>query len=240
MIATPTPPGAAEQPDSDAGFRHRPSPNPPGSIATDTAKPPTTPGGGPAWADPDSSPVLQGARPAGGVDPDHPHLFHLADAPANTFPGGGLQGAHGENWPIVKGQQAAVYVARLEPGGIREPHWHPSAWELNFVMQGRARWTFVGPEATQDTFEAGKGDLVFAPQGHFHYFENASDTEDLVVLIAFNSSSTEPGDDIGIVHSLSAMPPEVLAAVFGGSAEAFANLPGKLGRVVIASKKEVG
>lgn len=224
-IETP-PSDAAARPGSDADVQHAPSPNPPGE--------------GPTWADPGSSDVLRGTRPPGGVDPNHPHLFHLADAPASVFDGGGLQGAHGENWPAVRGQNAAVYLARLAPGGVREPHWHPSAWELNFVMQGRARWTFVGPEATQDGFIAEKGDVVFAPQGHFHYFENADDAEDLVVLIAFNSSSTEPGDDIGIVHSLSAMPPEALAAVFGTGPEAFANLPRRLGRVVIASKRKDG
>ena len=238
MTTTPQPPNGAEQPASDADFRHTPSPNPPGNVATDTTKPPTASGDGPNWTDPGSSAVMQGERPAGGVDPNHPHLFHLADAPANVFDGGGLQGAHGENWKILEGQEGAVYIARLKPGGIREPHWHPSAWEMNFVMQGRVRWTFVGPEATQDNFEAGKGDLVFAPQGHFHYFENASDVEDLVVLIVFNSSSTEPDDDIGLVQSLSAIPPDVLAAVFGGSPDTFNDLPKKLGRVVISSKNK--
>lgn len=238
MNDQPQPPDAAEQPGSQSDTQHEPSPNPPGNVKTDTAKPPTAPGAGATWKDPNSSTVLQGEQTAGGVDPNHPHLFHLADSSANVFDGGGLQGAHGENWKILEGQQGAVYIARLKPGGIREPHWHPSAWEMNFVMQGRVRWTFVGPEATEDSFEAGKGDVVFAPQGHFHYFENASETEDLVVLIVFNSSSTEPGDDIGIVHSFKAMPPDVLAAVFGGDAETFANLPGKHGRVVIASKKK--
>jgi oxalate decarboxylase len=46
-------------------------------------------------------------------------------------------------------------------------------------------------------FEAGKGDVIFAPQGHYHYFENASATEELVALIVFNSDATEPKDGIG-------------------------------------------
>jgi len=79
--------------------------------------------------------------------------------------------------------------------------------------------------------------MIFAPQGHFHYFENASDTEDLLVLIVFNASSMEPDDDICLVQSFKAMPSDVLASVFGGSIEQFENLPGNLGSVVIASKK---
>ncbi len=238
MPQTPPPPDGAAIPDSDAALRHNPSPNPPGDVATDTTKPAEAPGSGPTWVDPGASPVLQGEKQAGGADPSYPHLFHLADAAANVFPGGGLQGAHGENWPMLQDQNAAIYIARLAPGGIREPHWHPSSWEVNFVMQGQAHWTFVGPKATQDEFDAVKGDVVFVPQGHFHYFANASDTEDLVVLIVFNSSSGEPGDDIGIVHALSALQPEVLGAVFGADPQVFRDLPKKLGRVVISSTKD--
>ncbi|MGO9067029.1 cupin domain-containing protein [Mycobacterium sp.] len=98
----------------------------------------------------------------------------------NVFPGGSLQGANSENWLILVGQKGAVYLARLAVGGIREPHWHPSAWQINVILAGRSRWVFVGPNGTQDVFEAGKGDVIFAPQGHYHYFENASATEELV------------------------------------------------------------
>lgn len=238
MTPTPTPPDGAELPASDADFRHAPSPSPSGARAPEQKPPAEGPGvGAQAWADPGASDVLKGERKPGGVDADHPHMFHLAEAPANVFDGGGLQGAHEGNWPILKGQAGAAYLARLAPGGVREPHWHPSAWEMNFVMQGRVRWSFVGPNATQGSFEGEKGDMIFAPQGHFHYFENASETEDLLVLIVFNSSAREPDDDIGLVQSLKAMPADVLAAVFGGSPEQFEALPGKLGRVVIASKK---
>ena len=127
--------------------------------------------------------VGHGQQIPGGTDPDHPHLFHLADWGGNVFPGGSLQGANSENWPILVGQKGAVYLARLAVGGIREPHWHPSAWEVNVILAGKSRWVFVGPNGTQDVFEADKGDVIFAPQGHYHYFENASATEELVALI---------------------------------------------------------
>jgi len=234
-MPNPPPSSATAQPDSDAQFRHTPGaaePGPPDKGASRQGPGVSASG----WTDPGASATLKGEAGAGGADPRHPHLFHLAGAPADLFDGGGLQGAHGDNWPLLQGQQGAIYLARLAPGGVREPHWHPSAWEINFVIQGRVRWSFVGPNSTHDSFEAAKGDVVFAPQGHLHYFENASDTDDLIVLIVFNSSAKEPDDDIGIVQSLKAMPPDVLAAVFGASPETFATLPGKFGRVVIASK----
>ena len=178
------------------------------------------------------------AGPGGGADPKHPHLFHLAGMAASRFEGGELHGASAENWKMLDGQQGSVYFARLKPGGVREPHWHPSGWEMNFVVSGRVRWSIIGPGGTTDAFEGQAGDLVFAPQGHFHYFENASATEDLIVLIVFNTSASEPNDDIGLVQSLSGMPADVLSAVFGAPASAFANLPKRKDRVVIARKSE--
>ena len=122
----------------------------------------------------------------------------------------------------------------IKTGRIREPHWHPSGWELNFVISGNVRWSFVGP--IHDTFEAEKGSLVFVPQGHFHYFENTSDSEELVVLIIFNTSASEPADDIGIVAALSAIPPEALATVFKTPPETFRDLPRKINRVTLVSR----
>ena len=80
----------------------------------------------------------------------------------------------------------------LRPGGIREPHWHPSAWEVNYVISGEARWSVVEPEGYHDTFQARASDLVFLPQGSFHYFENGRDDQDLTVLIVFNTSAEKP------------------------------------------------
>ena len=175
--------------------------------------------------------------PAGGVDPDHPHLFHLQSATSDDFDGGSLQGAHSGVWPILADQKGAVYLARLRPGGVREPHWHPSAWEKNVVLSGRVRWSFVGPNSTQDVFEGGAGDAIFAPQGHFHYFENASETEDLTVLIVFNADSAEPLDDVPLAQSISSLPPHVLAAVFGVDESVFAELPILTQRTVIVSRR---
>ncbi|MEN4478736.1 cupin domain-containing protein [Mycolicibacterium cosmeticum] len=166
-----------------------------------------------------------GYKPEPGLDPDHPHVFHLQSAPGNFMPGGSLQGAHAENFPILRGQKASTYLIHLAPGGIREPHWHPSAWEVNFVIAGTTRWSFVGPDSTQDRFTVGAGDLVFAPQGHFHYFENVSDTEDLYVLVVFNAETTEPQDDVPLAQSISSVPADVLGAVFGVDPSVFAQLP---------------
>ena len=148
------------------------------------------------------------------------HLFHLTALTPTTYDGGSLQQAHEDNFPILKGQEASIQLITLAPGGIREPHWHPSAWEINLVLAGAATWVLIDGNGNNESFDAGVDDLVFAPQGSFHYFENRG-TADLDVLIIQNTSAPEDKDNIGLGQTLSKIPPRVLAAVFGVPAETF-------------------
>lgn len=171
----------------------------------------------------------------GGADPKHPHLFHLASAAGRNCESGSLQGAIAANWSILAGQQGSAHLARLKPGGVREPHWHPSAWELNFVVSGEVRWSLVGPNGTHDAFEGGAATWC-SRKAVLRCFENARNTEELVVLIAFNASTSEPEDGVGIAASMGALSDDVLGAVFGTPPEMFAKLPRTTERVVIARK----
>jgi len=148
------------------------------------------------------------------------HLFRLAALPPNTYDGGSQQQAHEDNFPILKGQEASIQLITLQPGGIREPHWHPSAWEINLVTKGVATWVLIDGNGNHESFDAHVDDLVFAPQGSLHYFENRG-KEDLDVLIIQNSSVSEDKDNIGIGESVSQLPPQVLSAVFGVPVETF-------------------
>jgi len=148
------------------------------------------------------------------------HLFHLAALPPTQYDGGSQQQAHEDNFPILAGQQASIQLITLQPGAIREPHWHPSAWELNLVTKGVASWVLIDGNGNHESFDAHVDDLVFAPQGSLHYFENLG-AEDLEVLIIQNASAAEDKDNVGIGESVSQMPPDVLGAVFGVSADTF-------------------
>lgn len=148
------------------------------------------------------------------------HLFHLGDSPVNKYDGGWFQQADEDNFPILKGQQASIVSLTLYPGGIREPHWHPSAWEINIVTSGVAAWVVVDGNGNHESFDQHVGDVVFAPQGSFHYFENRGPAEMKIVIIQ-NTSTPESKDNIGIGESLSRLPPRVLSAVFGVPEETF-------------------
>src|SRR5947209_10081263 len=145
------------------------------------------------------------------------HLFELSAQPAASYDGGSQRQAHEQNFPILAGQEVSIQLITLQPGGIREPHWHPSAWEINVVTKGVASWVLIDGNGNHESFEARVDDLVFAPQGSLHYFENLG-KDDLEVLIIQNSSAAEDKDNIGIAESLSQLPPQTLSAVFGVSA----------------------
>jgi oxalate decarboxylase len=148
------------------------------------------------------------------------HLFHLGAQPLNKYDGGWFQQADEDNFPILKGQTASIVSLTLVPGGIREPHWHPSAWELNIVTSGVAAWVVVDGNGNHESFDQHVGDVVFAPQGSFHYFENRGPA-DMKIVIIQNVSTPESKDNIGIGESISMLPPRVLSAVFGVPADTF-------------------
>jgi oxalate decarboxylase len=180
------------------------------------------------------------AHDASADDTHNPFVFHLSAETPTVYDGGNLRGANEDTFPIVTGQKAAIYLVTLEVGGIREPHWHPRAWEANYIISGAATWSVLGthPDGRYHNkqFDVGKGDLVFIPQGYFHYFANASDAEPLTVFIVFNSSTPEPNDDIGIVASFAALPNDVLETVFKVPAGTFNQIPKNFTPVVITTR----
>lgn len=148
------------------------------------------------------------------------HLFRLGASPVTRLDGGSFQQAEEQSFPILAGQAASILVLTLQPGGIREPHWHPSAWEINIVTRGVAAWSLVDGNGNHESFDQHAGDVVFAPQGSFHYFENRG-TGDMRIVIIQNTSAAEPKDNIGIGESLTKLPPRVLSALFGVPANTF-------------------
>ena len=98
-----------------------------------------------------------------------------------------------------------------------------------------ARFTIVDTRKHQESFEAGPGNAVFLPQGSLHYFENAGPDE-YVAWLVFNVSTSETDDDIGIVATLSALPPDVMGAVFGVDPAVFASVPKRPGPVTITRR----
>jgi oxalate decarboxylase len=96
--------------------------------------------------------------------------------------------------PVLAGTKASAILGRVQPGALREPHWHPNAWEINYCISGAAEFGIVLPDATQATMRVGPGDAVFVPQGAGHYLASVGD-EDLEFVAFFNA---DVATDIGL------------------------------------------
>ena len=71
-----------------------------------------------------------------------------------------------EQLPISKG--IAGVSMRLEPGAMRELHWHATAAEWAFVIEGRVRTTVIDPQGIAETNDFEPGDVWYFPRGHGH------------------------------------------------------------------------
>ena len=76
-------------------------------------------------------------------------------------------------------------VVTTRAGGSSRVHHHGECETSIYVMSGRARFTW-GPTGTEEAFEAAAGDIVYIPAHELHVEENASPTDDLVVLVTRN------------------------------------------------------
>lgn len=110
----------------------------------------------------------------------------------------------------------------MKPGAIREPHWHPNASELGYILDGTARLIVLSLDGMVDTFEVGLGEIYFIHAAFFHYIENLDSNKSTHFALFFGSDL--PGD-IGISGMLSAYSNDVLGASFNLNSAYFNKLP---------------
>ena len=70
----------------------------------------------------------------------------------------------------------AAALVEVEPGGMRELHWHPNSDELQFYLAGRSRMTVYASGGRAGTFDYQPGDVGYVPRNMPHYVENTGTT----------------------------------------------------------------
>jgi oxalate decarboxylase len=71
---------------------------------------------------------------------------------------------------------SAAFV-EIEPGAMRELHWHPNADEAQYYISGQARMTVFAAAGAAGTFDYRPGDVGFVPRNMGHYIENTGTTK---------------------------------------------------------------
>jgi oxalate decarboxylase len=75
----------------------------------------------------------------------------------------------------------------VEPGGLREMHWHPNTDEWQYYIGGSGRMTVFASSGKSRTFDYQGGDVGYVPFAMGHYVQNTGD-EPLVFLEMFRSN----------------------------------------------------
>jgi len=147
------------------------------------------------------------------------HKYRLAAHTPRRFAGGEERIVSSLEFPI---QTTLTSVKMdLEPGALREMHWHPNSDEWQYYTKGRARVGIFGGHGRVETAELGPGDVCFIPQGFGHWVEQlGGDATELVILFN-NPLYTE----ISLSQWLAANPASLLADNFGLTAQVIDRLP---------------
>ena len=108
--------------------------------------------------------------PAGNVPRDEYYSYHASQQTPLVVPGGSVKIIDPQTFPIASNFAMALF--EIEPGAMRELHWHLTSDEWSFFIAGRARLTsFAGPSSSR-TFDFQAGDVGYVPAVNSHYIEN--------------------------------------------------------------------
>jgi len=150
------------------------------------------------------------------------HKFKLLEQqPHRIYKGGREWRVDSTNFPISK--TITGVILELDPGALRELHWHPTADEWQYLIEGKVSVTMFGSGGRYRTETLEKGDVAYIPQGYGHSIENVGD-KPCRILIGLNTGIYEA---IDLSQWIAGNPPDVLATNFGKPVALFEKFPRK-------------
>ena len=90
-----------------------------------------------------------------------PYTFHASQVVHTAYDGGTTLVIDDRNFPVT---DMAAAINTLEPGAIREMHWHPHADEWFYVVSGHLRVTVFNSVKNARTWDFFPGDVGFIPK----------------------------------------------------------------------------
>ena len=146
------------------------------------------------------------APPYPATEPPRAYTWHMhAQEPTKT-PGGQVRITDSRNFTIS--ERIASALVEIEPGGMRELHWHPNADEWQYYLKGQGRMTVFASGGKARTFDYQAGDVGYVPFAMGHYVENTGE-ETLTFLEMFRSDHFA---DVSLGQWMGVLPPELVKA----------------------------
>jgi oxalate decarboxylase len=100
----------------------------------------------------------------------------------------------------------AAALVEVEPGGMRELHWHPNTDEWQYYIAGQSRMGVFAASGQARTFDFQAGDVGYVPFAMGHYVENTGSTT-LRFLEMFKSDYYA---DLSLDQWMALTPPDLL------------------------------
>ena len=165
---------------------------------------------------PETATPLQG----GLKSPKATHRYRLlAQEPHSVHKFGREWRVGASRFPIS--QTMTGVVLDLEPGGLRELHWHPNADEWQYIIAGDFHVTLFGSHGRYRVETLRKGDVAYIPQGYGHSIENIDTTRGRI-LIGLNTGDYQA---IDLSQWVASNPGYLLADHFGIPETVLAKFP---------------
>lgn len=131
------------------------------------------------------------------------YTYHASEQQPTRYGGGANKIVDVRNFPETT---MAAMIIELEPGAMREMHWHPDADEWQYYLEGEARMTVFDATSKARTFNYRSGDVGFVPRTLGHYIENTGTTT-ARVLNVFNKPKFK---DISLNQWMALTPPALV------------------------------
>ncbi|KAG9184961.1 Oxalate decarboxylase [Alternaria panax] len=142
--------------------------------------------------------------PAGVIPKEGAYTYHWSQQEPVKVPGGSIKILDPATFPIASTFSAALIT--VEPGAMRELHWHTTSDEWSYFLSGSARLTVYEAPAASRTFDFSAGDVGYVPVPNAHYLENTGN-ETLVYLEVLQSSQYS---DISVNQWLGITPRQIV------------------------------
>ncbi|SIT88955.1 cupin domain-containing protein [Edaphobacillus lindanitolerans] len=135
---------------------------------------------------------------------ENPFTFSFYDTEPVKTDGGTARIVDSKNF--TRSTTIAAALVEVEPGGIRELHWHPNEAEWQFYLEGQGRMTVFAATGKARTYDFREGDAGYVPFAMGHYIQNTGDTP-LRFLEMFRSDHFA---EISLSRWMSQTPPSLL------------------------------
>ncbi|WP_405795724.1 oxalate decarboxylase family bicupin [Streptomyces sp. NBC_01506] len=140
--------------------------------------------------------------PTGNVPSSFKHSLD-SQTPLRTS-GGNVRIVDSTNFAASTTTSAAL--VEIDPGAIRELHWHPNNDEWQYYISGKGRMGVFANSGHNRTYDFGPGDVGYVPFAMGHYIENTGDAP-LRMLEMFKAPRFE---DVSLCQWMALTPGELV------------------------------